>query len=115
MLRNRVRATACPAEAAVEMMGGKWKPRILTLLGEQTRRFGELERCLPQVSRKVLVEQLRELAADGLVHRQVYPVLPPRVEYSLTAFGLRALPLVRGLREFGQTVLDGHEPAQLAG
>jgi DNA-binding HxlR family transcriptional regulator len=105
MIRDRVRMTSCPAEAAVEMMGGKWKPRIVTLLGERTRRFGELERCLPQVSRKVLVEQLRELEADGLVHRQVYPVLPPRVEYSLGPHGQRALPLLRELREFGIEVL----------
>jgi DNA-binding HxlR family transcriptional regulator len=101
--------TSCPAEAAVEMMGGKWKPRIVALLGEGTHRFGELERSLPQVSRKVLVEQLRELEADGLVLRQVYPVLPPRVEYSLGPRGRRALPLLRGLREFGQEALSAGE------
>jgi DNA-binding HxlR family transcriptional regulator len=96
---------SCPAEAAVEMMGSKWKPRIVTLLAEGTMRFGELERSLPQVSRKVLVEQLRELEADGLLHRQVYPVLPPRVEYSLAPRGRRALPVLRGLREFGLEAL----------
>jgi DNA-binding HxlR family transcriptional regulator len=97
------------------MMGGKWKPRILALLGERTLRFGELERRLPQVSRKVLVEQLRELEADGLVHRQVYAVLPPRVEYSLEPLGQRALPLLRGLREFGLEVMAVDQPDQLAG
>jgi DNA-binding HxlR family transcriptional regulator len=97
------------------MMGGKWKPRLLALLGEGTLRFGELERRLPQVSRKVLVEQLRELEADGLVHRQVYPVLPPRVEYSLEPRGRRALPLLCGLRAFGLEVMAASQPDQLAG
>ncbi len=113
-MRNRIRVTTCPAEAAVEMVGGKWKPRILTLLGEKTRRFGELERCLPQVSRKVLVEQLRELEADGLVHRQVYPVLPPRVEYSLTALGFRVLPLLWALGDFGRSVMAERRDAAAA-
>ncbi len=99
------RSTPCAVDLALGILAGKWKPRILAALGERTRRFRELERCLPQISRKVLVEQLRELEADGVVDRRAYPQVPPRVEYSLSAAGARALPVLRALEEFGLSML----------
>ena len=68
-------------------MAGKWKPLILWELHSGVRRFGELRRGVAGVSEKMLIQQLRELEADGLVHREVYREVPPRVEYSLTEFG----------------------------
>jgi DNA-binding HxlR family transcriptional regulator len=79
----------CGLDAAVDVVGGKWKPMILwALYAGRTLRFGELRRHISGVSEKVLIQQLRELASDGIVHREVYREVPPKVEYSLTPLGL---------------------------
>src|ERR1700731_235745 len=77
----------CPVEAAIDVIGGKWKPMILWWLHEKTCRFGELRRLIPGVTEKMLTHHLRELEADGIVARKIYPTVPPRVEYSLTEYG----------------------------
>ncbi len=77
----------CGLDAAVDVIGGKWKALILWELHAGVRRFGELRRGLPGVSEKMLVQQLRELESDELVHREVFREVPPRVEYSLTPLG----------------------------
>ncbi|MFE7609811.1 winged helix-turn-helix transcriptional regulator [Streptomyces celluloflavus] len=77
----------CGVDAAVDVIGGKWKVLLLWALAEQPRRFGELRRELPKISEKVLSQQLRELEADAIVHREVYAQIPPKVEYSLTDLG----------------------------
>ncbi|MBL1067956.1 helix-turn-helix domain-containing protein [Streptomyces sp. 7-21] len=82
------RPYTCGIDAAIDVVGGKWKVLILWALHEETRRFGELRRLIPGVSEKVLIQQLRELEADQIVHREVYREVPPRVEYSLTDFGV---------------------------
>jgi DNA-binding HxlR family transcriptional regulator len=81
------RSYVCGIDAAVDVVQGKWKVLILWALGQGHRRFGALRRELPGVSEKVLASQLRELESDGIVHRQTYDEVPPRVEYSLTGFG----------------------------
>ena len=78
---------ACGLDAAVDIIGGKWKARILWQLHVEHLRFGELRRHVAGISEKMLIQQLRELEADGIVHREVYREVPPRVEYSLTEFG----------------------------
>ncbi|MFF8642071.1 winged helix-turn-helix transcriptional regulator [Streptomyces sp. NPDC015345] len=79
---------ACGLDAAVDVVGGKWKPMILwALYAGRTLRFGELRRHIPGVSEKMLIQQLRELESDGIVHREVYREVPPKVEYSLTDLG----------------------------
>jgi DNA-binding HxlR family transcriptional regulator len=80
----------CGLDAAVSVVGGKWKPLILWALSVEPRRTGELRRELPGVSEKVLIQQLRELERDGVVHREVHHQVPPKVVYSLTEAG-RAL------------------------
>lgn len=78
----------CGLDAAMDVVGGKWKALILWALHhEGTLRFGRLKREVPGVSEKMLIQQLRELEADGIVHREVYREVPPRVEYSLTEMG----------------------------
>jgi DNA-binding HxlR family transcriptional regulator len=86
----------CPVEAAVDVFGGKWKSLILWWLQERTWRFAELRRQIPGITEKMLTQQLRELEADGIVARRVYPTVPPKVEYSLTDYGLS---LKRALKE----------------
>ena len=77
----------CPVEATIDVIGGKWKPLILWWLHQQTYRFAELRRLIPGITEKMLSQQLRELEADGIVDRVVYPTAPPKVEYSLTDYG----------------------------
>ncbi|CAM5431453.1 transcriptional regulator [Streptomyces avidinii] len=84
---QRPGADHCGIAAAVSVIDGKWKVSILWELEQRPRRFGELRRLVPGVSEKVLAAQLRELEVDGIVHREVYDEVPPRVEYSLTPLG----------------------------
>ncbi|MCT4355539.1 helix-turn-helix transcriptional regulator [Streptomyces sp. Je 1-79] len=92
----------CGLDAAVDVVGGKWKPLILWALhAHGATRFGELRRMITGVSEKVLIQQLRELEADGIVHREVYPEVPPRVEYSLTTLGQALNTALLPLGEWG--------------
>ena len=77
----------CGLDAALAVIGGKWKPLILYYLAHETRRYGALKRCVRGVSDKMLIQQLKELQADGVVDRTDYKEIPPRVDYSLTPFG----------------------------
>lgn len=93
---------ACPVEAALGVIGGKWKGIILYHLLDRTERFSALQRQVGNVTQRMLTKQLRELEADGLLVRTVYPVVPPKVEYSLTAKGKTLKPLILLLRDWGQ-------------
>ena len=88
-------------EATLEIIGGKWKAIIICLLMSGVKRTGELERSMPGISQKVLIQQLRELERDGLVTRQVYQQMPPKVEYSLTEYGITANTIVDVMRNPG--------------
>jgi DNA-binding HxlR family transcriptional regulator len=101
----------CPVEAALDVIGGKWKPLILWALGENTLRFSELLRELHGVNTKMLTKQLRELEEDGVIVRTVYPEVPPRVEYAITGFGKTILPILGELCEWGMQYL-GVDPSQ---
>ena len=87
MPKPRTVAYACGLEAALDVVGGRWKVLILWDLDER-HRFGELKRIVTGISEKMLIQQLREMEADGIVHRKVFREVPPRVEYSLTPFGV---------------------------
>jgi len=97
----RRRETRCPAEITLNVIGGRWKIPILWHLAQGTRRFSELRRGLDGVTQKVLTQQLRELERDGIVHREVYPQVPPRVEYSLTTLGKSLRPVVEAMCKWG--------------
>jgi DNA-binding HxlR family transcriptional regulator len=91
----------CPVEATMDIMGGKWKAVILFRLGEGTKRFSEIQRLLTKVTQRTLTNQLRQLEADGLINRKVYPVVPPKVEYSLTPLGQSLLPMLAQMYDWG--------------
>jgi len=94
----------CTIELTLAIIGGKWKPIILWHLGRDgTLRFGELKRSMPNITQKMLTRQLRELESDGLVHREVYPQVPPKVEYSLTPLGQSVIPVMRTLCDWGES------------
>jgi DNA-binding HxlR family transcriptional regulator len=92
----------CTVEAAMEVVGGKWKMVILRHLLTGTSRFGELSRALSGITPRMLTRQLRELEADGLVRRTVYPEVPPRVEYSVTPIGEELRKVTELLEVWGQ-------------
>ena len=103
----------CPAYRVLRLLAGKWKPAILFHLREQTLRFGDLRRCLPEVSQKVLTAQLKELESDGVIIRTLYPDVPPRVEYALSPLGIALLPLLQQMHDFALSYADllaGSEP-----
>ena len=90
-----------PVEIALDFIGGKWKLLILWLLKDEVYRFSELKRLVPQITQKMLTQQLRELESDGLIHRKVYAQVPPKVEYSLTELGKSFLPILRAMHKWG--------------
>jgi DNA-binding HxlR family transcriptional regulator len=95
----------CPVDATIEMIGGKYKSLILWHLIDTTLRFGELRKLIPQATPKMLTQQLRELEEDNLVVRTVYPVVPPKVEYSLTDLGRSIRPILTIMYDWGADYL----------
>jgi DNA-binding HxlR family transcriptional regulator len=93
----------CPIEATLDIVGGKWKILILFYLMRGTVRFGEFQRLIPKITQRMLTLQLRELEEDGVIHREVYRQVPPKVEYSLTEFGKSLEPLLLLMRDWGAT------------
>lgn len=97
---------ACSTEFALEIIGGKWKLMILYNLFGHTMRFGELHRQLSDITPRMLTRQLRELEEDGIVHREVYAEVPPKVEYSLTDIGESLESIVKQIDEWGSWYRD---------
>lgn len=95
----------CPVEATISLIGGKYKAVILWHLMNQTLRYSELHRRIPKATDKMLAQQLRELEKDGLILRVVYPVVPPKTEYSLTAYGKTLTPILDELCKWGEHYL----------
>jgi DNA-binding HxlR family transcriptional regulator len=89
-------------ETALDVLAGKWKILILWYLKSETKRFNELQKLLPRTTQKMLIQKLRELEDDGIIHREVYPVVPPKVEYSLTEYGETLKPIIKQLYLWGE-------------
>ncbi|CAM3706604.1 winged helix-turn-helix transcriptional regulator (plasmid) [Agrobacterium radiobacter] len=96
----------CPVEATVDVAGGKWKPVIIYHLLDGPKRFGELRRMTGDPSQRSITMQLRQLEGDGIVNREVFAEVPPRVEYSLTEFGKTLWPVLRAMKEWGDSFME---------
>lgn len=96
----------CGIDVTLAVVGGKWKASILWHLARETMRFSDLQRQFADTTRKMLTQQLRELEADGLVHREVYPQVPPKVEYSLTEKGRTIIPMLNQMCEWARCYLQ---------
>ena len=93
----------CPAERAIYFLGGKWKIRILfTLFNNKKVRFNVLKKGLKTITQQMLSKQLKELETDGIVNRKVHKVVPPKVEYSLTEFGLSVIPILKSFSDWNR-------------
>ncbi|WP_143319472.1 helix-turn-helix domain-containing protein [Clostridium sp. HBUAS56010] len=96
----------CPVDTTLTMIGGKYKALILWHLIDKTLRFGELRKLIPQATPKMLTQQLRELEEDHLINRTVYPVVPPKVEYSLSELGTSIRPILGSIYTWGTEYLE---------
>ena len=95
----------CPVAATLELIGGKYKALILWHLAEKKLRFSELKKEIQGATPKMLTQQLRELEANNLIHREVFAVVPPKVEYSLTELGRSLMPILVSMRDWGSSYL----------
>ena len=94
-----------PVEFAMDRIGGTWKMPILWRLKDKIMRYSELKRGMPRITDKMLTSQLRQLEAEGFIHRKVYPVVPPKVEYSITEKGQTAIPIIDTIRNYGLALM----------
>lgn len=116
----------CPVSATIHLIGGKYKALLLWHLTGRTLRFNQLHKLVPEATPKMLTQQLRELEADGLIVRTVYPVVPPMVEYTLTPLGQSLFPILESMYHWGKSLMEeegltpscsmaGEDPVQTAG
>jgi DNA-binding HxlR family transcriptional regulator len=92
----------CPVTRTMAVIGGKWKPIILFCIRDETKRFSEIKKLIPGVTQKMLTQQLRELEEQGIIHREIHPVVPPKVEYSLTKYGCTLTPILDAMAQWGK-------------
>lgn len=94
----------CPVEASLSVVGGKYKSIILYhLMTDETLRFNEIQKLIPQATIKMLSQQLKDLEAEGIIHKEIYPVVPPKTEYSITEFGETLRPIIMAMCDWGRT------------
>jgi DNA-binding HxlR family transcriptional regulator len=96
----------CPVETTLDVIGGKWKGILLYHLIDGKKRFNEFRKLYPGITQRMLTLQLRELEQDGVIHREVYKEIPPKVEYSLTEFGRTLEPIILLMKEWGEQNKD---------
>lgn len=99
----------CPVAATLEMIGGKYKALILWHLAEGKLRFSQLQKRIKNATPKMLTQQLRELEANKLIHREVFAIIPPKVEYSLTELGKSLMPILAAMRDWGAEYLKSND------
>ena len=99
---EKIKGYHCPVEAAMDVIGGKYKALIVYELIGGTRRYNEIQRAVPQATPRMLSKQLKELEEDGVLNRVPYPVVPPKTEYSLTELGNTLVPIVESLCKWGE-------------
>ncbi|WKN40429.1 winged helix-turn-helix transcriptional regulator [Tunicatimonas pelagia] len=101
MKKNKNLSPTCPIRTTLEMLGGKWRLLIISEIGSGSLRYGEIKRAIPEISEKMLTQELKTLVDNNLVVRYNYGEVPPRVDYSLTENGEKALQLIEPIRDFG--------------
>src|SRR5437588_8984777 len=106
---KQVEEMVCPVEVTLSIVGGKWKPIIVWYLLSGTKRFGQLRRLIPGATQQMLTLQLRELEQAGIIRRQVYAQVPPKVEYSLTESGRSLEPIVHQIHAWGEWYCDQND------
>ena len=99
----------CSFELALAMIGRKWNSMLIYHLSSGTKRYGELKKLMPDVTQKMLTQSLRELEKFQLIHRKVYAVVPPKVEYSLTDYGKELIPILQKIQKFGEVMYERYE------
>ena len=99
----------CPVEATLDLIGGKYKALILWHLAEGKLRFSQLQKLIGKATPKMLTQQLRELENQALIHREVFAIIPPRVEYSLTELGKSLMPILVAMRDWGANYMRSHD------
>ncbi len=109
MKKNTKNVSICPVSEALKVIGGKWSLQIINEIGLQKRRFGELKRLVPGISEKMLIQELKSLVGFGILHRKAYKEIPPRVEYSLTEYGVKVLPIISQIQIFGNELINKKE------
>ncbi|OBR94351.1 MULTISPECIES: helix-turn-helix domain-containing protein [Clostridium] len=102
MDKAKLESYNCAVEAAMDIVGGKYKAIIIYELIDKTLRYNEIQKCIPQATPKMLSHQLKELKNDGIINRVLYPVVPPKTEYSLTELGKTFVPIVKSLCKWGE-------------
>lgn len=103
-MKKVTHSSPCHVETTLKIIGGKWKLIILWHLAQKTLRFSELEKSIPEINQKMLTQSLRELEADGLVARKIYPLIPPKVEYSITTHGISLGKILKELEKWGEKI-----------
>ena len=101
MSKQRQDEYKCPLEVTMEIIGGKYKGVIIGHLIDKTLRYNELQKLISHATPKMLIQQLKELEADGIIQRKLYPVVPPKVEYGLTDIGKKIIPLLESMYSYG--------------
>jgi len=102
MKKNIEKDIVCPVSEGLKIIGGKWRLQIIYQIGFQKRRFGELKRLIPAISEKMLIQELKNLTGAGILNRKAYKEIPPRVEYKLTEYGEKVLPIIEQIKMFGE-------------
>ena len=111
---EEIKVFNCPVEATLSVIGGKYKCVILYHLSHETLRFSQLQHIIPHVTAKMLSQQLHDLENRELIHKEIYPVVPPKTEYSLTEFGKTLSPIVNAMCDWGNTYMkDQIHPVEL--
>lgn len=98
---EKIKTYRCPVEAAMDVIGGKYKALILYALISGTKRYNEIQKAVPQATPRMLSKQLKELEGDGVIKRVLYPIVPPKTEYSLTEIGKTLVPIIEALCQWG--------------
>ncbi|MCF6296578.1 MAG: helix-turn-helix transcriptional regulator [Flavobacteriaceae bacterium] len=105
-MKKNEKNNLCPVGEALKVIGGKWSLQIINEIGKEKRRFGEMKRLIPDISEKMLIQELKKLVSYDVLNRKAYPEIPPKVEYSLTEYGKKIIPIIVQIKTFGFEMIE---------